>query len=127
MTHPSLRRTRQEGPVYGTVWKEDSSWNDQARRTTLADRGFPTGGANLLFGQSSQKLHEKEEILGQRGRASLAPPPPHPNRRTRPVTTPKARSSLACPVSLEWPVRTRAVVGIPRNGNESSFLSFRNI
>ena len=41
----------------------------------VADPKFPRGGAptpgggdaNLLFGQFSPKLHENEEILGQRG------------------------------------------------------------
>ena len=48
---------------------------------TVADPGFLRGGganpkggdANLLLSNFSLKLHENEEILGQRG-ASLAPP-----------------------------------------------------
>ena len=46
----------------------------------MADLGFPRGGganpeggANLLFGQFFRKLHENEDILGQKGGASLAP------------------------------------------------------
>ena len=46
----------------------DKKWN------SVADPGFsrggganPKGGANLLFGQFFQKLHENKEILGQRG------------------------------------------------------------
>ena len=43
------------------------------RSFSVADPGFPRGGANLLFGQFSQKLHENEEILS-RGRIPQAPP-----------------------------------------------------
>ena len=45
----------------------------------VADPGFHRGGANpkgcvnLLFANFSQKLHENEEISGQKG-GSLAPP-----------------------------------------------------
>ena len=55
---------------------------------TVADPGFPRGGGANPGGGAptyylvnfSQKLHENEEILGQRGGASLAPPldPPLP-------------------------------------------------
>ena len=51
---------------------------------SVAAPGFPRGGcADLLFDNFfqnfSQKLHENEDILGERrGHASLAPPPPDP-------------------------------------------------
>ena len=61
--------------------------------STAADPGFPRGGGASPKGGApthylanfSRKLHENEEILGQRGGASLMPPlrsattPPHPD------------------------------------------------
>ena len=63
---------------------------------------FP-GGANLLFGQFPQKLHENEEILGQ-GQPRIAhlnpPPPVDPPMYKYPLHM--NGSMQMCTISLLW-------------------------
>ena len=45
---------------------------------TVADPGFPIGGANLFLANFSRKLHKNDDILGRGVRPSRPLDPPMP-------------------------------------------------
>ena len=74
-----LRKNSAKNRIFYSSKFSAKSWQNPA---TVADPGFPRGGGanhkggapTYYLAKFSRKLHENEEILGQRGGASLAPP-----------------------------------------------------